>query len=119
MPVYCFKCPACGHTVEELRTIEERNNLPGCPKCVHNCNNGCSITVMQRDINSEGCWSDNTDYLRPVFSESMGVAPHQVRKAQQLHPHIKYQPSGSIRIDSPAEYRRVRKDLGFVDQRPR
>jgi hypothetical protein len=109
MPTYCYACPKCGAKSEKLKPMRLSNSLETC---------ACGY-VMVRDINSEGCWSENVEYHQPVFSNSMGVAPKQVRQAQALHPHIQYQRDGSIRIDSPAEYRRVRRDLGFVDRRPR
>lgn len=110
MPQYVYRCPKCNHTETVIRTIAKRNDLTPCPKCPY---------VMQRDITAEGCWSDNAEYAKPVFSESMGVHPRQVAKAQALHPNIKYQKDGTIRIDSPREYSEVRKALGMFDRRRR
>jgi putative FmdB family regulatory protein len=117
MPVYCFRCPQCGHVEEHVRTIERRNDP--CP-CPNTHAHGAQLAQMERDIFSEnGQWSPNIDYDKPVFSESLGVHPSQVAKAQAKHPWMKYQSDGTLRIDSPAEYARVRKELGFVDRRPR
>jgi putative FmdB family regulatory protein len=118
MPQYVFRCGRCNHTETVIRTMARRNDACPCPKCSTPPLEEGAI-LMERDITAEGCWSDNIDYLKPVFSESMGVHPRQVAKAQALHPHIKYQPDGTIRIDSPREYKEVRKALGMVDRRRR
>ena len=33
MPTYCFSCPKCGFTKEEMRTISKRNDPQPCDKC--------------------------------------------------------------------------------------
>lgn len=119
MPVYCYKCPNCTATCEHVRPVDERNMLPVCEACAppldHAWIPGTNCHPMERDITAENVHSANQEYERPVFSTSMGVAPKQVQKAQAIHPWMKYQPDGRIRIDSPAEYRKVRKALGMVD----
>lgn len=116
MPVYCFKCESCGATKEELRTIERRNDVLGCDDCATTIAGLGSVRkVMVRDLRAERCASGNQEYDRPVFSTSMGVAPKQVKEAQAKHPWMKYQQDGRIRIDSPAEYKRVRKALHMQD----
>lgn len=35
MPIYRFKCPNCGETIEEIRNIADRNKVTICPSCGH------------------------------------------------------------------------------------
>lgn len=44
MPIYSFRCPKCGTTAEELRSIEQRDDLPRCYCTAY------SSTSMQRLI---------------------------------------------------------------------
>jgi putative FmdB family regulatory protein len=35
VPLYEYKCPACGHQVEELRPVVRRDDPADCVKCGH------------------------------------------------------------------------------------
>ncbi len=33
MPIYKYTCPKCGHEMEEIREIEDRDKPVKCPQC--------------------------------------------------------------------------------------
>lgn len=33
MPLYTYRCPRCGHTVDETHTIADRDRVPLCLEC--------------------------------------------------------------------------------------
>ena len=34
MPIYTYKCPKCGATVQEVRTVADRDVSPPCVPCL-------------------------------------------------------------------------------------
>jgi len=47
MPIYDFKCEACGHIHEDYCKISERKEAKKCPKC-----DACSYMLVSTNDNS-------------------------------------------------------------------
>lgn len=52
MPVYRFKCNECGHTVDQLRAIEDRKIDEECPIC----DDGVLKLVIAAHANTPNKW---------------------------------------------------------------
>jgi putative FmdB family regulatory protein len=74
MPIYEFRCPACGHDFEKIMKVDA--TAPGCPRC------GASETARKVSLSSfqfNGSGFYTTDYRSPSAkaeraSESSGSA---------------------------------------------
>lgn len=107
MPVYCFKCPRCGHRQEFLRPMERRNDPVDCL---------CSQR-MARDLAAERLGSTDLPYDKPVYSDAMGCHADQVAAFRKAHPNIEITDQGRVVCRSHREHRRVMRELGFFDRR--
>jgi putative FmdB family regulatory protein len=60
MPIYEFRCPACGHNFEKIMKVDAA--APGCPRC------GASETARKVSLSSfqfNGTGFYTTDYRSP------------------------------------------------------
>lgn len=117
MPMYCYKCPECGHKETDVRPIAQRNEPMACLCCPRFAEgNDQPPARMVRDITAEGCGSGNQEYAKPIYSEAMGVHPDQVQEHRRAHPNIEMTNTGEVVIRSHAEHKRVMKELGFYNK---
>ncbi len=73
MPQYCYKCPECGSTLTEFRSIDARNR-----GCMCSCGTFC-----ERDMLSEGVpHSMNDAFYKPI--EMHSIAPNTPAEKRQL-----------------------------------
>jgi len=53
MPTYTYKCPDCNNTIEDLRSVDDRNDLTVCDKC---------NSVMEKMLDFPAVHPDRDDF---------------------------------------------------------
>lgn len=51
MPLYEYKCEICGHITEDVRTVDEKDNIADCEKCGSAARKIISIPNLVTDTN--------------------------------------------------------------------
>lgn len=75
MPTYEYRCVDCQQVIEDIRKIEDRDNLPSCPVCEGNCER--SIAFQGGLQTEHPAWIN--DHLRAVLQRD-GEKPIETRK---------------------------------------
>jgi hypothetical protein len=99
--IYTFACPC---REEPFEAFCWQGSEVKCPDC--------GQTAKRRVFSAK---HQGLDYDVPVLSESLGVSPNQVAEHRAMHPTIPMLDDGRVVVTSHQEYRRIRKELGFVD----
>lgn len=104
MPMYSFQCD-CGKKEESILPMSMSSEPHPCPVCGQ---------AMKRDYAAE---AGSQHFAEPptMYSDAVGVHPHQIAEAQARFPHHRFTPDGRMIFDSQREKERVLKDIGFVD----
>ncbi|MCC7147131.1 MAG: hypothetical protein IT443_11855 [Phycisphaeraceae bacterium] len=117
MPVYCFKCPQCGHRIDEFRRMKDFD-APGplCQRCQLKPPTGASASVpMLRDVVAEHA-AVRGDYATPILSDAMGCAPDQVAEHRRVYPDIPITDDGRVILTSHNQRKKVMRQLGMRDR---
>lgn len=110
MPIYCFKCPACGKTKEVARPPADCNLPELCDK---------DGLVMQRDFRAEqgvphfaGTW--------PMTSYAAGICPDEIPKFRKFDKEkgvqTEYTPDGDPIFTSAKHRRKYCEAHGLYDR---
>lgn len=105
MPVYCYKCEACGGRLTKINTIDNRDK-----------GGKCCGQWMSRDITAEGVNSTDAEYAKPILSESAGVGANQVTDFKRRHPNIPITDDGRVIFTSHNQRKKALKEMGFFDR---
>jgi len=74
MPIYCFKCPACGATKEVIKPMSKYKSPELCDE---------DSLVMHRDLIAEHGETKDTPANWPQHSDAAGVGESQIIEAQE------------------------------------
>lgn len=74
MPIYIYKCPACGATKEIAKPMSESDSPELCDE---------DGFVMNRDLHAEQCGTKDTPGNWPQHSDAAGVAESQIVEASR------------------------------------
>lgn len=108
MPMYAYTCNACGHQVDDFRTIDHRNFEHPCTACPEG--------VLKRDQARELQGTPQTDWTEPIYSEAAGVHPDQIAEARARFPHHEFTPDGRMIFRSRAHQKQCLRDIGMFDK---
>ena len=112
MPIYCFKCPACGQTRQISLSMSRRGELQLCE------NDGFA---MNRDIRAEAAGFNHKAGNWPMESDAAGVAVDQVDQAaremaRQGCPTDFNPDTGAAIFTGPAHRKKACEIIGLHDR---
>ena len=101
MPRYEYKCPECNETIEVVRPMFKAGEPWSCT---------CGA-IMIRNFKAENVLvgAGRRSYHKPIYSESMAVAPNQVAEHRKLFPDVKITDSGIPVFDNFTDHEKYMK----------
>jgi hypothetical protein len=116
MPKYRYKNTKTGETTSVIMTIREMLQRQG---------DGDDIQIdgetWTRDYGAEGKTRVSTSKGWPMYSNSMGTHPDQVKQTQEdLRKmgcgHVEFSSDGMMKLDNNAQRKKIMKAMGMVDR---
>jgi hypothetical protein len=105
MPVYCYKCPKCGVTHEELLPMPHSDDVFVCDDC---------DVAMDRDYAAENGAVVGSELARPFWSESLAISPDQATEHREKFPDVLVDREGRVGFVSHKQRERYLETCGFV-----
>lgn len=103
MPIYEYRCKACGNVMEEFLTISQMTQTIPCDKCGKEAGKTFSNAVNSQMVD------------RPRKSVAMGVHPSQIPEAMRRFPGSRYDKNGHLLIANRAEKKLRMKQRGYCE----
>ncbi len=112
MPIYCFRCPKCDNTFEEVRRVKDYEAPAVCLDC--DCDAWRDLRVEHSGIRDSGCaaW--------PKYCDASGVHPDQIPEARE---HLRsrgvptdFLPDGRAVYTSRGHRKKALKAVGMHDR---
>ena len=111
MPLYAYRCPACGRTEEVIRPMSESGDTLPCY---------CGRAQMERDMGAEnGAVPVGTELARTFWSESLAISPEQVAEHRQKFPDVQVDREGRVGFTSHKQRERYLEACGFTKKTAR
>ena len=109
--IYCYRCPVCGKAFQLHRSVKSRGKKTKCPECGMR---------TERDYPAEQAAVRGTPGNWPMLSDAAGVAPHQVKEAEEKSVRdgvpTHFTEDGRVIFESRQHRKRYLQTIGMFDR---